>query len=124
MSTKPKAGTVPREFYEEMKGRAVRAEAAIAQYILLYGKLVDQVVEIKRHEQGMHPPGFDPASLDPLNALGPMTKAAIEEHSGGDRELQNYLEQFALREWASRHDVPPDEKDGTIATRIAQGDTE
>lgn len=115
--------SVPREFYDEMKARAERAESQVAQYILLYGKLVDGFIEMKRHEQGMHPPGFDPAALDPVNNLGPKTQAAIAEHSGGDRELENYLTQYALREWAARPDVDRSELDVTVAKAIAAGDT-
>lgn len=115
--------TVPREFYEEAKLRAERAEAQVQQYIAMYGKLVDGFIEMKRHEQGMHPPGFDPAALDPVNALGPKTQAAIEEYSNGDPELRNYLRNYALREWAARPDVDRQELDVTIAKQIAEGDT-
>jgi hypothetical protein len=94
--------SVPREFYDEMKRRAERRRADLAQYRAMYAKLVDQVVEIKRHELGMHPPNFDPEDLDPMKALG-------EQNPGRDRGVLPrrsrppvYLRNFALTEWSTR----------------------
>jgi hypothetical protein len=115
--------SVPREFYDEMKRRAEAAEHELAQYRAMYGKLVDQVVEIKRHELNMTPAGFDPEKLDPMNQLGEKTKAAIEEECQGDPGLRVYLRNFALTEWSTRGDLPTDERDTAVANRIRQGDT-
>lgn len=114
--------SVPREFYDEMKARAEKAESENAQYRAMYGKLVDQVVEIKRHELNMTPAGFNPEENDPMSKLGEKTKAAIEEECQGDPGLRVYLRNFALTEWSSRSDVPPDERDIAVAARIRQGD--
>lgn len=119
--TPPKS--VPREFYEETKARAERAEAELAQYRAMYGKLVDQVVEIKRHELSMTPAGFDPESMDPMKKLGTKTQAAIEEESGGDPGLRTYLRNFALNEYLQREETPADEVDTAVAARIREGDT-
>jgi hypothetical protein len=118
--TKPRG--VDREFYDEMKARAERAESELAQYRARYGVLVDQVVAIKRHEMGMHPANFNPEDLDPMKALGTKTQAAIEEFCYGDPELRNYLRNWALSEIQKRHDVDPDERDETLANAIATGE--
>jgi hypothetical protein len=117
--------SVPREFYEEMKARALAAEAENAQYRAMYGKLVDQVVDIKRAELSLMPRNFDPEALDPMKKLGSKTQAAIEEESGGDPGLRTYLRNFALNEYLTREgsDTPADEIDTAVAKRIREGDT-
>jgi hypothetical protein len=120
--TKPRG--VEREFYDEMKARAERAEAELAQYRALYGKLVDQVVEIKRHELNMHPATFKPEDMDPLTKLGSKTQQAVEEFAYGDPELLQYNRNFALSEYAKRKatGTPEDEIDIAVARRLAEGD--
>lgn len=114
--------SVPREFYDEMKRRAERAESDLAQLQTRYATLVESFVAVKRHEMGMHPANFNPEDLDPMKALGNKTQAAIEEFCYGDPELRNYLRNWALTEVQKRHDVNAEERDETIASKIALGE--
>ena len=108
-----------------MKARAEKAESDLAQYRAMYGKLVDQVIDIKRAELSLMPKDFDPESLDPMKKLGPKTQAAIEEECGSDPGLRTYLRNFALNEYLQREDgdTPKDELDQAVAARIREGDT-
>jgi hypothetical protein len=105
-----------------MRRRAERAESDLAQLQARYATLVESFVAVKRHEMGLHPANFNPEDLDPMKALGPKTQGAIEEFCFGDPELRNYLRNWALSEVQKRHDVNAEERDETIAQKIALGE--
>lgn len=119
--TPPKS--VPREFYEEMKRRAEAAEKELAQYRLQYTKLVEQMVDLKRHDLGAVPRDWKPQDFDPMKAVGPLTAAAIDSEAL-DPEHRNYLRNFAIREIATRAGEEPAAVDKAVAERIKQGDTD
>ena len=110
------APTVPREMYDEMKARALGAEARL-------DALVKQFVDLKRHDHGMHPEGFDPTKADPMSLLGPQTQAAIDEECHGDPELRVYLRNVAIREYQKRSDDgDPEVTDAAVAAIIHEGE--
>lgn len=115
--------TVPREQYEFVTNQLALTQNQLAQANAKYAELVTQVIEMKRHEAGMHPPGFDPSTLDPMNSLGPQTQLAIDEESGGDPEQRVYYRNVAIKETLARADMPKDERDVVVAQILRDGDT-
>lgn len=115
--------TVPREQYDLLVGELRMAQNQLAQANTRYTELVTQMIEMKRHEAGMHPPGFDPSTLDLMNSLGPQTQLAIDEESGGDPEQRVYYRNVAIKETLARADMPKDERDVVVAQILRDGDT-
>ena len=130
--------TVPRELHESTvrllqdqlesatqrhERDVTRLEGSLEAERTRYAELVKQLVEIKRHEQGMSPEGFDASSLMPEHGLGPKTIAACDEFAAGDPELRRYLVGIAHKEYRKRADMDADEKDVQVAKVIAAGET-
>lgn len=113
---------VPRELYESEQDRRITAESRLAESLERYEALVKQIIDIKRHEHGLNPDGFDPATLDPAHGLGPYTLAAIDEFASGDPELRRYLVGRAWTEHSLRHEMEPDSRDQEVSEIIAAGD--
>ena len=99
-----------------------RLIAQLEQETLRYGELVKQLVEIKRHEHGMNPDGFDASTLQPEHGLGVKTLAAIDEFAAGDMELRRYLVGQANKEYRKRHDMEAADRDVVVAKIIAAGE--
>ena len=114
--------SVSREMYEAERERRENAEALIRDMTLQYADLVKQIVDLKRHDYGMNPVGFDPATLDPTHGLGVQTMSAVEEFAGGDPELRRYLVGVAWSEHGRRSDMDPESRDSEIAALIMEGD--
>lgn len=117
---------VPREQYEDMKERALRAEAELTAMIERFGTVTTQVIDLKRAERGLAPAGFEAAQVTSL--VGRRTEAAIEEFSAGDPELRRLLIAKAVQlteaAKADKPDRAADDIDGEVAERIRAGDTE
>ena len=129
--------SVPKEIFDTVVGQhrdlitameqrhereVTRLNGIIDQERTRYAELVKQVIEIKRHEQGMNPENFDPQSLMPEHGLGPKTIAACDEFAAGDPELRRYLVGKAHQYWQQNHELDKDERDIAVAKRIIQGD--
>lgn len=119
--------TVSREHHDTvvslLKEQLATAQADLAAERTRFEALVVQTIAIKRHEHGMMPQGFDPATLDPMAKFGPQTTAAIEE-IGRDGELRNYLINFAHREYLVTPHDDREAQDEAVAERIRAGDTD
>lgn len=115
--------SVSREQYNLALERAARAESELATERERYERLVSQVIDIKRHEHGMNPQNFDPATLDPAYGLGPKTLAALDEFSNGDAEIRRFLVVAAWQEWNKNHQISDlGERDALVAELILAGD--
>jgi len=114
--------SVSRETYEAERDRRLAVEAQLDQSLARYDKLVDQIIDLKRHDYGMNPVGFDPATLDPSHGLGVQTMAAVEEFAGGDPELRRYLVGVAWSEHNRRAGMDAETRDAEIAALIMEGD--
>jgi hypothetical protein len=113
--------SVPRELHNQI---VADLQAQRDRALTMYEALVKQALEIKRHEHGMNPADFDPATLDPTHGLGSRTLAAVEEFAAGDAELRRYLVNKAWSLWGQHNDKSPAERDETVAEIILAGDTE
>ena len=116
--------SVARETYEGEKDRRVAAESLLADTLARYDALVRTMVDIKRHEHGMNPEGFDPKTLDPAFGLGSRTMAAVDEFASGDPELRRHLVNVAWREWARNDGLELGERDQEVAQIILAGETD
>jgi hypothetical protein len=115
--------SVPRESYDLLKGQLEVAIADRQAAEARYAALVDQMVQMKRHEYSMMPAGFDPNQADPWNSIGPKTQLAVEEVSAGDPELEQHNRAQALLAWKQYADLSPEERDQKVAREIRDGDT-
>ena len=114
--------SVSREMYEAEKAHSAALEARVASFEERYEKLVGMVIDLKRHDYGMNPIGFDPKTLDPTHGLGVQTMSAVEEFASGDPELRRYLVGVAWSEHGRRSDMDPETRDSEIAALIMEGD--
>ncbi len=116
--------SVSREAYDAEKERRVAAEVMLGDVMARYDELVKQIVDIKRHEHGMNPEGFDPRTLDPAFGLGSRTMAAVDEFAAGDPELRRHLVNVAWREWSKNDTMEAGERDQEVAQLILAGETD
>ena len=86
--------------------------------------LTEQILSAHRHDVGLPEPDFDPATLDPMYSLGPLTQLAIEEFASGDPDMRKYLtrqahaQQAALSLRTTDHDAIDEE----VAEMVRAGD--
>ncbi len=116
--------SVSREAYEGEKERRIAAELLLNDQLERYDHLVRQIIDIKRHEHGMNPEGFDPRTLDPAFGLGSRTMAAVDEFASGDPELRRHLVNVAWREWSKNDGLEAGERDNEVAQLILAGETD
>lgn len=117
--------SVTRDQYNQEREARVRAEARADALLEKYETLVKQVMEMKRHEQGMMPEGFQAEKMDAMYGLGPKTQSAIERFASGDAELRRYLIGRAHMEYSTRSsESDPQAKDEEVAAIIDAGDTD
>lgn len=116
--------SVSREQYEDMKEQRNQARADLLAERERYAALVGQFVDLRRHQEGMNPAKFDPASSDPMSLLGPSTQAAVEEMCSDDAELRIYLRNRAYLLGSMKKDEDPGERDERVSALIRAGDTD
>ena len=117
--------SVPREMYEDMRAQRDQALVDRRAIEVRYSALVSQTLDIKRHEMGMVPTGFDAARSDPTTLLGPKTNLAIDNFAGGDPELRRLLITRAIYETQSASSgdgADGDAVDTHVAQLITAGD--
>lgn len=116
--------SVPREFYEEMKLRAERAESDLRAERLMLGEVTKQLIEIRRMGAGL-PPTTTSAPSDAKPLLGPLTQIAIDMFASGSSELAARLTQTAFtikRQLIAAGAEDDEELDRQVAKRVEDGD--
>lgn len=117
-------GVVSRELYEQEKERRVAAEARADATDVRYAALVEQMVTIRRHQEGMDPRAEANKDFDVMARLGPRTQMAIEDFAAGDLGLRRNLIARANLEWAARDGMDHKERDVEVAALVMAGDTD
>jgi hypothetical protein len=108
---------------EDYRAQRDRAQQELSVVLTEYAAAMRDAMAMKRHEMGIPPAGT--SLTNPVDVLGPKTRSAIEQMSGGFSDQRAYLTNWAIA--ATRSAVgqgeADDETDTMIAHAIRQGDT-
>lgn len=117
-------GVVSRELYEQEKERRQAAESRADAADARYAALVDQMVNVRRHQEGMEGRDAKAADYDVMGGLGTRTQMAIEEFAAGDPQLRRDLIARARLEYGAREGMDEKQRDVEVAQLVSAGDTD
>lgn len=115
---------VSRELYEQERERRIQAEARANAADARYAALVDQMVNVRRHQEGMESRDAKAADYDVMGGLGTRTQMAIEEFAAGDPALRRDLIARARLEYGAREGMEATARDVEVAQLVLAGDSD